>query len=118
MFSFIKKLFKPSLLEECERGDVDAVNQCISDGQDVNMKDTDGRSSLLVAAMKGHKAIVEILLAKGADVNAGDVDGSTPLDGAESLQRRDDYCAEHKEIANLLRKHGGKTYEEFKAAGK
>ena len=118
MFSFIKKLFKPSLLEECERGFADAVNQCISDGQDVNMKDTVGRSSLLVAAMEGHKTIVEILLAKGADVNAGDVDGSTPLDGAESLQRRDDYCAEHKEIANLLRKHGGKTYEEFKAAGK
>ena len=61
--------------------------------------------------MKGHKTIVEILLAKGADVNAGDVGGCTPLDGSESLQRRDDYCAEHKEIANLLRKHGGKTYE-------
>ena len=87
MFSFIKKLFRPSLLEECERGDVDAVNQCISDGQDVNMKDTDGRSSLLVAAMKGHKAIVEILLAKGADVNAGDVDGSTPLDGGRAAGR-------------------------------
>ena len=68
--------------------------------------------------MEGHKTIVEILLAKGADVNAGDLGGGTPLDGAESLQRLDDYCAEHKEIANLLRKHGGKTYEEFKAAGK
>ena len=116
MFSFIKKLFKPSLFAECERGDVDAVNQCISDGQDVNMRDGDGRSSLFVAAMEGHKTIVEILLAKGADVNAGDVGGGTPLYGAESLQRRDDYCAEHKEIANLLRKHGGKTYEELKAA--
>ena len=51
--------------------------------------------------MEGHKTIVEILLAKGADVNAGDVGGGTPLDGAESLQRRDDYCAEHKEIADL-----------------
>ena len=118
MFSFIKKLFKPSLLEQCERGDVDAVNQCISDGQDVNMKDGHGRSSLFVAAMEGHKTIVEILLAKGADVNASDVGGGTPLDGAESLQRRDDYCAEHKEIADLLRKHGGKTYEELKAEGK
>jgi len=118
MFSFIKKLFKPSLLEECERGDVDAVNQCIADGQDVNMKDANGRSPLVVAAMEGHKTIVEILLAKGADVNAGVVGGGTPLDGAESLQRRDDYCAEHKEIANLLRKHGGKTYEELKAEGK
>ena len=118
MFSFIKKLFKPSLLEECERGDVDAVNQCISDGQDVNMKDADGMSPLLVAAMEGHKTIVEILLAKDTDVNAGDAVGGRPLDGAESLQRRNDYCAEHKEIANLLRKHGGKTYEEFKAEGK
>ena len=108
MFSFIKKLFKPSLLEECERGDVDAVNQCISDGQDVNMKDTDGRS----------KKIVVILLAKGADVNAGDVGGGTSLDGAESLERRDDYCAKHNKIADLLRKHGAKTGEELKAEGK
>ena len=118
MFSFIKKLFKPSLLEESERGDVDAVNQCISDGQDVNMKDKDGRSSLLVAAMEGHKTIVEILLAKGADVNAGDEGGGTPLDGAESLERRDDYCAKHNKIADLLRKHGAKTGEELKAEGK
>ena len=81
------------------------------------MKDGDGRSPLLVAAMEGHKTIVEILLAKGADVNAGDIDGSMPLDAAESLLRRDDYCAEHKEIANLLRKHGGKTKKELEAAG-
>ena len=67
--------------------------------------------------MEGHKTIVEILLAKGADVNADDVGGGTP-DGAESLQRRDDYCAEHKEIADLLRKHGAKTGEELKAEGK
>ena len=82
------------------------------------MRDGDGRSSLLVAAMEGHKKIVEILLAKGADVNAGDAGGGTPLDGAESLQMRNDYCAEHKEIANLLRKHGCKTSEELKAEGK
>ena len=68
--------------------------------------------------MEGHKTIVEILLAKGADVNADDVGAGTPLDGAESLQMRDDYCAEHKEIADLLRKHGAKTGEELKAERK
>ena len=118
MFSFIKKLFKPSLLEACEKGDVDAVKQCIADGMDVNIKDTDGRSPLLVGAVEGHKKIVEILLVKGADVNASDLGGGTPLDGAESLQMRNDYCAEHKEIAELIHKHGGKTYEELKAEGK
>ena len=45
-------------------------------------------------------------MAKGADVNAkSDVD-ETPLDWAKG------------KLANLLRKHGGKTGEELKAEGK
>jgi len=52
MFSFIKKLFKPSLLEACEKGDIDAVKQNVTDGMDVNIKDTEGRSPLLVEAME------------------------------------------------------------------
>ncbi|RTZ69639.1 MAG: hypothetical protein DSZ35_02165 [Verrucomicrobia bacterium] len=58
------------------------------------------------AAEKGHKEIVELLIAKGADANAKDVNGKTPLDEAKG------------EIADLLRKHGGKTGEELKAEGK
>ena len=46
---------------------------------------------------------------KGADVNAVDVQPQTPLD--EAIQRK------HPETADLLRKHGGKTGEELKAAG-
>ena len=114
MFSFIKKLFKPSLLEACEKGDVDAVNQCIADGMDVNIKDTDGRSPLLVGAMEGHKKIVEILLVKGADVNAKTNNGETPLDNTTNPDNQNDTEA----TADLLRKHGGKTGEELKAEGK
>ena len=51
-----------------------------------------------------------LLITKSADVNIKDVDGETPLDWAES--------EEHKELADLLRKHGGKTSEELKAEGK
>ena len=61
------------------------------------------------AAGKGHKEIAELLIAKGADVNALGVHG-TPLDRAILLKRT--------EIAELLRKHGGKTAEELKAEGK
>jgi len=46
------------------------------------------------------------LLAKGAEVNAKDKSGATPLDGA--IRRK------HSEIADLLRKHGGKTGAELK----
>jgi len=51
-----------------------------------------------------------ITLLKNADVNAKDVEGQTPLDWAEEEK--------YKEIADLLRKHGGKTGEELKAEGK
>ena len=36
MFSFIKKLFKPSLLEASKKGDIEAVKQHLAAGADVN----------------------------------------------------------------------------------
>jgi ankyrin repeat protein len=46
----------------------------------------------------------------GANVNAKDFENKTPLDEAIQLKRT--------EIADLLRKHGGKTAEELKAESK
>ena len=57
----------------------------------------------------GHNEIAELLIAEGADVNAKANGGLTPLYFAELTR--------HKEITDLLRKHGGKTGEELKAAG-
>ena len=57
------------------------------------------------AADNGDLAGVQAELDKGADVNATDVDGETPLDKFKS----------RPELANLLRKHGGKTEEELEA---
>jgi hypothetical protein len=65
-----------------------------------------------------------LLIAKGADVNvkivSGPSIGNTPLDLAAS--KMDNFPpkdkAAKKEIADLLRKHGGKTGEELKAEGK
>ena len=69
--------------------------------------------SIHKAATFGNIEAVKQHLATGTDVNAkrsgggveGGNDGSTSLDYAEG------------EIADLLRKHGGKTGEELKGAG-
>ena len=67
-----------------------------------------------VATANGHKEVGELVIAKGADVNAkieegGSYKGVTPLDLAISRKQT--------ETTDLLRKHGGKTSAELKAAG-
>ena len=96
-----------SIYDAIEDGNIEVVKQHLAAGTDVNSKDKDGWTPLHEAASEGHKSIVELLITKGADVNAKDDDGETPLD-----------VAAKPEIADHLRKHGGKTAEELKAEGK
>ena len=93
----------------------------IAEGADVNAKEDEyGITPLHEAAFVGYKEIAELLIAKGGDVNAKDVDGGTPLDAAQSVNEDvppEDKAA-NKEIADLLREHGGKTGAELKAERK
>ena len=131
-----------SIHEAAALGNIEAVKQFLDSGTDVNAKDKTGGTPLDEAAGWGRKEIVELLIAKGADVNAKfEDDGSTPLhlsawkghfETAELLITADadvnakmedgdtplDLAKGKKEIADLLRKHGGKTCEELKAEGK
>ena len=61
------------------------------------------------AAKTGDLAGVQAELDKGADVNAKNESGETPLDFTKQTKQ--------KAIADLLRKHGGKTGEELKVEG-
>ena len=88
----------------------------IAKGADVNAKKDDGETPLHDAFFFSHKKIVELLIAKGADVNAKDKDDETPLD--ECIISILGLPGGHSEIADLLRKHGGRTGEELKAEGK
>ena len=67
--------------------------------------------SIHIAARVGHIEAVKHHLAAGTDVNAKDEGGKTPLDHAEAEWEGDvdEVNAARNEVADLLRKHGGKT---------
>jgi ankyrin repeat protein len=98
-------------------GDIEAVKGFLANGVEVNVKGGSIMGTPLhYAAQGGHLDIVKLLLAKGAEVNVtiqaegGIFNGKTPMDRANSFN--------HTKIADLLRKHGGKTDEELKAVEK
>ena len=111
-------------------GNIEAVKQHLAAGTDVN-----ALSVLHHAAFSGRKEIVELLIANGADVNAKDDVGTTPLHHAITKEIAEllitngadvnakmfdgktplDWAEDYPELADLLRKHGGKTGEELKA---
>jgi len=109
-------------------GEIEPAKQAIADGADVNAKGERGLTPLhfaVVAALdSGDNKVIELLIANGADVNAKDDSGLTPLD---SVKRLSEAAAITKKlraiqgktddipVADLLRKHGGKTGEELKA---
>ena len=94
---------------EGKEGNIEAVKQHIAAGTDMNEKDDNGFYPLHAAAAAGHREVAELLIANGADVNAkiegGPQGGLTPLDQAIKYNRT--------ETAALLRKHGGKTWDEL-----
>ena len=95
--------------EAVAEGNIEAVKQYLNAGRDVNAKDEDSWTPLHFAASDGHKEVVELFIAKGADVNVKSKFDETPLDLA--------IINNETETADLLRKHGGKTGSELKAAG-
>ena len=139
------KWFMETLHIMCSKGDIWYVKRHLDKGSDVNAKDENGVTPLHYAAEGGYNEIVELLIAAGADVHAkGDEAGETPLHNAAYEGHKEIaelliaaganvsaisdggitplYIATEPgnpnastELANLLRKHGGKTGEELKA---
>ena len=93
------------LLWACYYGHIDMVKLLIENGANVNAtRLADNSTPLRSAAIWGEKKeIVELLISKGAKVNVVHRDGDTAVDRAKP------------EIAEILRKHGGKTGEDLRA---
>ena len=89
-----------SIWGAASNGNIVAVKQHLAAGTDVNAKDGFADWTALHWAVQfGHKEIAELLIAKGAKLNVQNSLGYTPLDLAA--------MNDNKEIADLLRKHGG-----------
>jgi len=128
-------------IDAAKKGDIETVKQHLAAGADVNYRNKNGDTLLNYAAFLGHKEIVELLLENGADMNAKGLADWTPLHlAAQNKQEQivqlliangaevNPYTSPgfggtpldvaDGKIADLIRKHGGKTAEELKAEGK
>jgi len=77
-----------ALHRESEYGDVEKVGSLLEQpGIDVNVKNKDGRTTLIIASRCGRTKIVAMLLEKGADVDAKDNNGKTALMQASTSGR-------------------------------
>ena len=109
-------------------GRAEAAKLLIEKGANINARSNDGATALHAAAFFCHTEIVKLLLGKGAVVNAKNIRGETPLDSvagewSQELEGIYKWIAEllnlqldleriksvRPQIAELLRKHGGKT---------
>ena len=68
-----------AFLKKVEEGDKEHVKLFLKARMDVNAKDNDGSSALMIASEKADPAMARLLLENGADVNAHNVDGHTAL---------------------------------------
>lgn len=68
-------------------GNLDAIQEHINAGSDLNVKDSYGSSPLTIAATFNKVEVAKALIEAGADLNSTNNDGSTPLHTAAFLCR-------------------------------
>jgi ankyrin repeat protein len=86
------------LLEAAAHGDLVEVKNLLEAGVNINAKNENGITALMLAATSGYGDIVELLLAQGADSKAKNNYGETALE-----------VTSDKKIKALLREHGQLT---------
>jgi uncharacterized protein len=80
------------------RGDADIVRDLLSRGIDLDARDRNGQTGLMLAAHAGHLAAVQLLIDHGADLNI------TAKFGLSAVMLA--VVAGHKEIAQALSRAG------------
>ncbi|XP_043912117.1 fibronectin type 3 and ankyrin repeat domains protein 1 isoform X2 [Protopterus annectens] len=81
-------LWTPLMRVSAVSGNVDAASSLIQAGANVNAKDKDGKTPLMVAVLNNHEPLVRLLLAKGADLTVTNEYGIGILQMAKALGRQ------------------------------
>ena len=86
------------LLDNVIIGNINKVKELLLNGADVNFKDEDGNTSLIIASRYGFSEIIKVLILNNADINLRNNNGNSSLNIA-SL-----YC--HYDIVKVLLLNG------------
>jgi len=69
----------PDIIKYAKEGDVKKVQECITNGDDINVTDHNGWTALIWASVKGNQPVMTSLIAAHADINVTDKWGRTAL---------------------------------------
>ena len=72
-------LIAAELVTAIRNGDASVIRTLLDDGADVNARDAEGNTPLILASLYASPECVELLIDKGADVNAANKAGATAL---------------------------------------
>ena len=83
------------MLEAAAQGNLAEIEKLLAQGADVNARDTNGITPLMLASAEGYREIVMLLLGKGADASITNNQGETAMS-----------LTSEETIRKLLRQHG------------
>lgn len=75
----MQEIPKLTILGAARNGNLITMSSLITAGANVNGKNRNGTTALMIAAMYGNHRAIDLLVSSGADVNASNVDGTTAL---------------------------------------
>ena len=67
------------LIEACKAADLNLIKKHIDNGADINIKDNEDNTALIIACEKNHEEIALFIISKGANVSAQNKFSYTPL---------------------------------------
>ena len=106
------------IFQASKKGDLARVKELVESGADVNVKNRDGETALMIATFKKHLDIVKYLVEKGADMNVQDINKETALMFAISKNHIDivKYLVEKGADVNVKNNMGKTACDQAKSA--